>query len=256
MDCCPQKSPGPAWRRQPSHWHARAGYVCSGAAPHRARQRSPPPRQQRALTALASLQTEPPLVNGWTSSYNGVLEATESVSFTVLVKEQNLDQLTKTALEVSDPESPKYTQYLTQLQIDQLTAPKASDVQTVRTWLATQTSCIVAGHKNRVFTVKCSAEAAGALLSTSFRRLHNRKTGQRAVRASHFALPSKVEAACHVQGLHGLPLPPKPSMKASERRSLRQGPGPQVHQDPCCKFLQYSLLFSLNPCSRPTSRRP
>ena len=47
----------------------------------------------------------------------------------------HLQEIRKIALEVSDPSSPSYGEYLTQSQIDEITRPTSADTQTVQTWL-------------------------------------------------------------------------------------------------------------------------
>ena len=57
------------------------------------------------------------------------------VKVTFAVRENNMDTIRKIALDVSDPNSPNYGRYLTQTQIDEITAPAAADVAAVRSWL-------------------------------------------------------------------------------------------------------------------------
>ena len=72
-------------------------------------------------------------------SFKTAHEVPESAgaSFTVVVKEQGAEEVRRAATSVSNPKSAKYGQYLTQEQLDDLTRPKAQDMQAVLTWLET-----------------------------------------------------------------------------------------------------------------------
>merc|ERR1712072_308179 len=79
-------------------------------------------------------------------------------------------------------------------------------------WLNQEGVSVVSVWKNRSFLVEASVAGAEQLLSTSFRRLRNTKTGQTAIRASSYTIPAQVSGSVSaIFGLHGLPLPPKPA---------------------------------------------
>jgi tripeptidyl-peptidase-1 len=114
------------------------------------------------------------------------------------------------ALDVSDPDSPRYGQYLQQDLIDRLTAPDVAATAAIRQWLGAAAGAHVHETKGRYFTVECSTADAEALLSTSFRWVENQATTQTVLRASDFTIPDALEHAVHaVFGLHGLPLAPR-----------------------------------------------
>ena len=148
------------------------------------------------------------------------------VKVTFAVRENNMDTIRKIALDVSDPNSPNYGRYLTQTQIDEITAPAAADVAAVRSWLVPslrQSDCAGLDQHDCEFHLPQfhlgrpprrpppgAAAAVGSLLNTEFRRVLNAATGQSALRAGSFALPAGAAAAITaVFGVHGLPLPPK-----------------------------------------------
>ena len=56
----------------------------------------------------------------------------------VEVREQNLAELGRRAYRVSDPESATYGKFLTQEEINELTAPLPSDVKAVHEWITSQ----------------------------------------------------------------------------------------------------------------------
>jgi tripeptidyl-peptidase-1 len=165
---------------------------------------------------------EPALPPGWASdSASQSSEATvrdEVFKVTLAVREQNMDRIREMALDVSTPDSSTYGQYLTQAQIDEITAPTAADVTAVRSWLAAEQfeGNVVEAQGGRLFVLTAPATAMGALLKTEFRRVTNAATGQTTLRASSFALPTATAAAvAAVFGVHGLPLPPKHSQVAA-----------------------------------------
>ena len=135
----------------------------------------------------------------------GAANPSDSVVFSVLLRQQNVDQLKRHALAASTPNNPLYTKYLLQEEIDSLTAPASHSVSVVQAWLSTHgvTSQL---QKDRIM-VSTTASIACALLGTSFVTL--RKDDKTLTRAHGDArLPHHVSP--HVStifGLHGLPLP-------------------------------------------------
>jgi len=157
--------------------------------------------------ARAGVVHEPELCCNWATA-NG--PPSEVVRFSVLVREQGLEEIRYIALEVSDPASPKYGRFLSKDEVDAFTAPRGEDVRAVARWLSSLKGARIALGSQSLFNVECGRQEAEALLSTSFRTVGNAVTGQTALRASDFTIPAEVEAAVTaVIGLHGLPLPPK-----------------------------------------------
>ena len=83
---------------------------------------------------------EPALPPGWASDsasqFSEAMPVRDEVfKVTLAVREQNMDRIHDMALNVSTPDSSTYGQYLTQAQIDEITAPTAADVTAVRSWL-------------------------------------------------------------------------------------------------------------------------
>ena len=86
-----------------------------------------------AAAASGVVHSEGAYTNGWQKL--GVVSAATPVQFTIVVKERNADRVKQISREVSDPTSPKYGKFLTQDELDQLTAPAAADMTTVTSWL-------------------------------------------------------------------------------------------------------------------------
>jgi tripeptidyl-peptidase-1 len=155
---------------------------------------------------------EPELCCGWEATLGAAKD--EKVSFVLEAERQNLDQLEKVALAVSDPSGPAYGQFRTQEQLDQLTAPTPQHVAAIRQFLqragveATET-------KGRRFEVTTTVQQASELFQTSFRTVANAATGQGKLRAGDYSVPDEL-AEMVVFGLHGLPLPPKAAPQAGD----------------------------------------
>ena len=117
-----------------------------------------------------------------------------------------MDEVKKIALEVSTPGSPKYGDFLTQAELDKLTAPKPADISAVSQWLTSEGVDFVFRTASNV-EVSTSIAKASFMLKTRFHTISNRQHGQSVVRAADYSLPSAVhEATAAIFGLHGLPL--------------------------------------------------
>jgi subtilase family serine protease len=168
--------------------------------------------------ALHTVYPEPALPPGWVrlpfseEATGRDAASSEGSTVTLAVREQNMDTIREIALDVSNPDSSTYGKHLTQAQIDEITAPTAADVAAVRSWLVAEhfEGNVQEAQGGRLFVLTAPATAMGALLNTQFHQVTNAATGQTALRASSFALPTATAAAvAAVFGVHGLPLPPK-----------------------------------------------
>ena len=145
--------------------------------------------------------------HGWLRSSASVPPG-RAVAFSLALTEQNRGELLRTAAAVSDPRSPSYGRYLTQTQLDALTAPLAAHTAGVLAWLERSG---VAFRRVGVasVSVRTSAEQASRLLRTSFHVLRHVETGRTIVRAGDYELPADIQGAvAAVFGLHQLPMPP------------------------------------------------
>ena len=140
---------------------------------------------------------------GWVRTVTNNLSA--EVTFTVSVRQSNMEELRRIALAVSTPGDPAYGKYLAQREIDELTAPAPTDLAVVTTWLAKAGIAFVVDREQVV--VKTSVAAAQRLLSTTFYEYRAAESPV-LLRASAYHLPDAVAAVTSATfGLHGLPLP-------------------------------------------------
>jgi hypothetical protein len=167
------------------------------------------------VNADGSLRRQFPLSNGW-ERLNGSTElALESIEFTIVVEQQNMQRIKEIALDSSNPHSLNFGNYLTNSEIKAITRPTARRMTAVTDWLDTQ-KCRYTIEAHNVL-VETTVENAEVMLGTHFHTLINRRFKQSVVRCGDYSLPNEVhEHVSAIFGLHGLPLPPKPnSLQAS-----------------------------------------
>jgi subtilase family serine protease len=160
------------------------------------------PSSNGAIDVLEMIYTD-----GWTKTATPVAGQT-SLTFTIAVREQGVNDVKRIALAVSNPSSRNYGKYLNQEQLDNITKPTASDMSAVTGWL----------HQNGVgwtmtsvsnVKVTTSAAQASKMFDTSFHQIYNSKHQQMVVRAASYSLPTTIRTGvAAIFGLHGLPLPP------------------------------------------------
>lgn len=148
-------------------------------------------------------------VNGWKKDSGKAPAADYPIRFTIAVKEQGLDSIKRVARQISDPSHANYGHYISQAQLNKLTAPKESDMASVLSWLSLQNLHFVQRGVSNII-VATNVTSASRLLKTHFHTIRNIYHNQSVVRASAYELPAEVNAAvAAVFGLHGLPIPPK-----------------------------------------------
>ncbi|EDQ89292.1 uncharacterized protein MONBRDRAFT_32487 [Monosiga brevicollis MX1] len=165
-----------------------------------------------ASSAAASVRVAAPTYPCfWKSGY--AVDSQQEIRFTFALKQRNLDQLAEIALAVSDPTSSKYGQYLTTEQIADLTAPRPEHMAAVIQWLeANKVAFSVRLHNVEVI---CTVAQAEALLDTTFALAKSEKYGQSKIHAGAYTLPAEIADAVEtVFGLHGLPIPPRESVRS------------------------------------------
>ena len=172
-----------------------------------------------ALLASTALSTTPV---GWVRHSVVANPSDTTVDFSVCLKQRNLNRLFDAALEVSTPKHPRYGQYWTASEIEELTAPTPEHVRTVSAWL--DEHGVGYTREKECLRVSTSVDAASRLLSTTFGNYHREVDGRRKVRADgEPTLPARVEAAVDaIFGLHGVPLPPRTPLLSSSSK----GPNP------------------------------
>jgi tripeptidyl-peptidase-1 len=135
------------------------------------------------------------------------------VRFTISVKQQNMDLLKRTALEISTPDSPAYGQFMTDAEIDAMTAPTGADMNSVTTWLEKAGISHTVERSN----VHCTTNVAtaSAMFATKFYKVSPElqipgilADKHFLIRAGTFTIPDNIQSSIStIFGLHGLPLP-------------------------------------------------
>ena len=161
---------------------------------------------------LSTLVAFAGLANYWTSTGQPV-DKRAVTEFSVSVKQQNLRQLKANALAVSTPGNPKHGKFMTERQIAELTAPSASDMKTVTSWL--DTHHILYSVSNELIKVSTTIGEAESLLGTKFYKVAHPDHGVKTI-SGEYSLPEGVgRATAAVFGLRGLPLPKRVDLRGS-----------------------------------------
>jgi hypothetical protein len=141
--------------------------------------------------------------------------AAYEASFTISVKQQNIDAIKQRALRSATPGASEYGQYLTNSEIAALTKPRREDMAAVTTWLRSSGAAFTIDREN-VF-VTASVEVASRLLETEFFACTHPSRTAPLVRAAAYNLPANVASSIDaIFGLHGLPLPAKPPLSSGD----------------------------------------
>eukprot|EP00966_Prymnesium_polylepis_P001574 36475-Prymnesium_polylepis.1 len=131
------------------------------------------------------------------------------VSWTMVLQQNNMEKLKARALAVSTPGDARYSNFLSQAEIDALTAPAPETRRRVEAWLAERGVTYAVERE----TVKIEADVAttSALLNCTIAAY--RKGDQVLLRAGNLSLPADVAAVTDtILGLHGLPVPRRSSL--------------------------------------------
>ena len=152
---------------------------------------------------------------GWLRHPDAVVPETP-VSFRISVRQQNMKELHKAALEVSTPGNARYGKYLTIDEISTITHPSPTDFAIVDAWLRSY-GINSSLRQREMITVTTTAEHASRLLTTTFHRFLREVDGREVVRASAYHLPAHVAPTNGaIFGLHGTPLPPRQLLLTAE----------------------------------------
>jgi len=163
-----------------------------------------------AVSASSSVMyTRTSTPDDWSRSHRAL--ADESVSFTLALKQRNLDILDKWFWEVSDPKHANYQQFKSVDEIRDLVSPKKSDVKKVKAWLA---AAGVHTHHNikdfgDAIEVDTTVKHAEQLFGTKFYRYTHGRTGARVVRQfGAYSVPSNIRHLIDmVAGISTFPVP-------------------------------------------------
>jgi tripeptidyl-peptidase-1 len=161
-----------------------------------------------AAAAPEKLHAAAELPDGWEKLGEPVVDE-HLITVRLSLQQQNIDELHRTVLRVSDPRSTAYGQYLTGAEVTQLTAPAAEHVSLVQDWLS-RAGVEVTPETHGEIQATMTTRVAAELFKCKFHRVVNKQTSQQAVQAQDYWLPADIEmAVAAVYGLHGLPLPPR-----------------------------------------------
>ncbi|OAA80230.1 tripeptidyl-peptidase 1 precursor [Akanthomyces lecanii RCEF 1005] len=129
---------------------------------------------------------------GWT--LKAAAPSDHQLNLHIRLKEENLDQLQKRTLEISDPYHADYGKHLTKAEVDALTAPTKDTVDSVTKWLSSHG--VDAGQVNSGFlTVSVSVDQAKKMLDADYGLYAHADTGRETIRATSYSLPGSVHGA-------------------------------------------------------------
>mmetsp|Transcript_7266 Transcript_7266/g.7976 ORF Transcript_7266/g.7976 Transcript_7266/m.7976 type:complete len:554 (+) Transcript_7266:29-1690(+) len=170
-------------------------------------------------TERSFVETSSPryLDDGWTYSARGDLS--QKRSFTMALQRQNTDKFEKLFWEVSNPQSPKYAQYLTIDEITAIIAPKQSTLTAVDAFLSENGIDSYHLTKNKDYiTFETTLEHAEELFQVVFHEYRHIDSGK--VYSSSlgpYTLPSNIAPVVDfVGGIVGFPLLKKKAIRSPD----------------------------------------
>ena len=119
--------------------------------------------------------------------------SSETMELVFAVKQQNLDKLHDTFMDVSDPDSPSYGHHLSNEEVHELVRPSKEDSNAVETFLRESGFEPISLTPNSDFLrVDVTVEEAENLLNTEYRYIEHEETGISFVRTTQYSLPEEV----------------------------------------------------------------
>ena len=158
--------------------------------------------------------------DGWTKRERVHKDKTIELSFAL--KQENLDKLEKLFLEVSDPDSPKYGEYLTTSQITDIVAPLSESIAKIEYWLKTHgvTDCRLVANRDYLNCKMTCDQAEHLLTGTTFFYFEHHNHVKRVIRStSRYNIRQDVSLLLDlVVGIHRFPTVIKSKRKMPEKR--------------------------------------
>ena len=141
-----------------------------------------------------------------------IVDREATFSFTISVRQQNLQPLKQQALAASSPGSGQYGKFMSEAAIRTLTKPRDEDLRVVTQWL---TANGVAHHvENELIVVSTDVAHVELLLRTEIIEVSHADLGKKLIVRGEHELPGDVRPAiAAIFGLRGLPLPHKPAIE-------------------------------------------
>jgi tripeptidyl-peptidase-1 len=133
--------------------------------------------------------------NSWNNVGQGAED--EKLQLTFMVKQTNLDALEASLMSVSDPQSSRYGQHLSNQQVHDLVAPEPKSVQSVMAFLKGHgVEGVSVTPNSDIITAEVTLAQAERLLDTTYFRFEHSESGHVAHRTLSYSLPAEV--ASHV----------------------------------------------------------
>ncbi len=144
------------------------------------------------VTQFVTKQALSSVPEGW--NLKAAAPSAQQLNLHIRLREENLDQLQKRTLEISDPDHRDYGKHLTKAEVDALTAPTQDTVDSVTKWLSSHG--VDAGQVNSGFlSISVSVDQAKKLLDADYGVYTHAATGRETVRATSYSLPGSVHGA-------------------------------------------------------------
>jgi len=162
----------------------------------------------------------------------GAADGETKISFTLALKQQNLDQLEETFWNVANPDHPNYRKFMTIEEITRVVAPPKADQLRVIKWLNRRgVSPKQIENRGDSIVVKTTVEVAKKLFQTDFQVFQRTVDGKTIVRQfGEFSIPNRLSAIIDmVSGLSEF-TPQKPLVKKVESPNSPVTVSPQTLQ--------------------------
>lgn len=127
---------------------------------------------------------------GWEHKHAAAPDA--KITLHVGLKENNLDQLQKRLLEMSDPYHANYGKHMTRQEIETLTRPSDATISNVQEWLKSHGVAIEGPVNSGFLKVRATVEQANRMMDTTYGVFHNVAQNTSSLRTTSYSLPAKL----------------------------------------------------------------
>jgi len=163
--------------------------------------------------------------SGW--QMLGRAKATDKVTFTIGLKQRNMDKLHKIVEQITDPKHPEYQNYMSIKAINAMVAPAKKDKQQVISWL-TKSGIMRTQIKDLAdsLDVSTNVKTAEKLFQTAMHYYAHKTEGTVVVKNfGQYSVPKKVSKYIDiVAGLSTFPVPHLTAKKRSQRKGGKGAP--------------------------------
>eukprot|EP00998_Keelungia_sp_KM082_P009393 NODE_556_length_1813_cov_78.174377_g547_i0.p1 GENE.NODE_556_length_1813_cov_78.174377_g547_i0~~NODE_556_length_1813_cov_78.174377_g547_i0.p1 ORF type:complete len:553 (+),score=148.18 NODE_556_length_1813_cov_78.174377_g547_i0:71-1729(+) len=151
---------------------------------------------------MALFQTPSELPEGWVST---AADQAELMPVTLSLRNRNMGKFTEHVLEITNPASTKYAEYMSNEEIRDMIAPAPADLASVEGWLKSYGIEYTISTLHDKIQLHSTVGQVQRLLSTQVQKVE--LGSQKAFRADAITIPSELHIVESVFGVHGLPLP-------------------------------------------------